>query len=347
MSRFIRAELHNHTNESDGSLSVKELIDYAVSQNFGVMALTDHNTVSGHLKAIREASGRNLEIIPGIELTTMFGHLLALDLGRWVDDTMLDPERPELYLRAVRQAGARLIGLAHPFCIGEPIMVGCRNSMHFRYPEELDYIEIYNCGGGDPLSGNMQALLWWEELVLSGHRIGAVSGIDLHTLPRKEDVFTTYAEVPGSVQASDSAAAAGIGQVPDRGQVLRNGAKEAESVSGAELVMEAIMKQKTFISKGPRLSAKWKDGWLRITLDHDSGYLGWSEKKAKESQLLLQVRQDTGGEWRGKLTDPDLAAVRIGPDVSHLVIRLYKDTYDDANLLAAGIQCHRDEEAEK
>lgn len=65
MSRFIRAELHNHTNESDGSLSVKELIDYAVSQNFGVMALTDHNTVSGHLKAIREASGRNLEIIPG------------------------------------------------------------------------------------------------------------------------------------------------------------------------------------------------------------------------------------------------------------------------------------------
>lgn len=329
MSRFIRAELHNHTNESDGSLSVKELIDYAAAQNFEVMALTDHNTVSGHLKAIREASGRNLEIIPGIELTTMFGHLLALNIGRWVDDTMLDPERPELYLRAVRHAGARLIGLAHPFCIGEPIMVGCRNSMHFRYPEELDYIEIYNCGAGDPLSGNMQALEWWEELVLQGYRIAAVSGIDLHTLPRNENVFTTYAETPDSIQ------------------VLGDEGKDAESVPRAELVMDAIMKQKTFISKGPRLSAEWKGEWLKVRLDHSSGYLGWSEEKARKSQLLLQVRQDTGREWREKLTNPDLAAVRIGPDVSHLVVRLYQDTYEDSHLLAAGVQCHLDEEAKQ
>ena len=46
--KFIRAELHNHSTESDGALSVESLAAYAAEKNFGVLALTDHNTTSGH-----------------------------------------------------------------------------------------------------------------------------------------------------------------------------------------------------------------------------------------------------------------------------------------------------------
>ena len=39
--KFIRAELHNHSTESDGALSVESLAAYAAEKNFGVLALTE------------------------------------------------------------------------------------------------------------------------------------------------------------------------------------------------------------------------------------------------------------------------------------------------------------------
>ena len=67
---YIRAELHNHSTESDGKLSIKELVHYAESQAFEVLAVTDHNTVSGQDKAMQEARNRALDILPGVEITT-------------------------------------------------------------------------------------------------------------------------------------------------------------------------------------------------------------------------------------------------------------------------------------
>ncbi|MDY2939309.1 MAG: PHP domain-containing protein, partial [Fusicatenibacter sp.] len=78
--RFQRAELHNHTTESDGKLTVSELMNYAAEEDFGVIALTDHNTVSGHEKA-EETIRREklpLSLICGVEATTFYGHILAL-----------------------------------------------------------------------------------------------------------------------------------------------------------------------------------------------------------------------------------------------------------------------------
>ena len=95
--KFIRAELHNHSTESDGALSVESLAAYAAEKNFGVLALTDHNTTSGHAKAydaIRRA-GYALALLPGVEITTFFGHILALGLVQMPDITTLDPRAPE------------------------------------------------------------------------------------------------------------------------------------------------------------------------------------------------------------------------------------------------------------
>ena len=94
--KFIRAELHNHSTESDGALSVESLAAYAAEKNFGVLALTDHNTTSGHAKAydaIRRA-GYALALLPGVEITTFFGHILALGLVQMPDITTLDPRAP-------------------------------------------------------------------------------------------------------------------------------------------------------------------------------------------------------------------------------------------------------------
>ncbi len=66
-------DLHSHSNCSDGTLSVKELMDLAHKKNLAAIALTDHDTVAG----LDEASGYvkenypDMELVPGIELSTV------------------------------------------------------------------------------------------------------------------------------------------------------------------------------------------------------------------------------------------------------------------------------------
>lgn len=62
-------DLHCHSTASDGIKSPSELIDFAISENVGVIALTDHDTVGGLEEGINYASGRGFDFIPGIEFS--------------------------------------------------------------------------------------------------------------------------------------------------------------------------------------------------------------------------------------------------------------------------------------
>ena len=65
-------DLHTHSTCSDGTFSVKELIDRAHEKGLAAIALTDHDTVEGIDEAVRYAAEKypDLEVIPGIELST-------------------------------------------------------------------------------------------------------------------------------------------------------------------------------------------------------------------------------------------------------------------------------------
>ena len=66
-------DLHTHSKCSDGTYSVKELMDYAHEKNLAAIALTDHDTVDG----LDEASSYvienypDMEFVPGIEFSTV------------------------------------------------------------------------------------------------------------------------------------------------------------------------------------------------------------------------------------------------------------------------------------
>ena len=45
---YLPCELHCHSVHSDGSFSVAELLRRAYDDHLALIALTDHNTVSGH-----------------------------------------------------------------------------------------------------------------------------------------------------------------------------------------------------------------------------------------------------------------------------------------------------------
>src|SRR5579872_4483044 len=75
-----RADLHMHTRFSDGWPSPAELVDHVARHTrLHVIAVTDHDTIEGALRARERAARRSrLEVIIGEEVTSSDGHILAL-----------------------------------------------------------------------------------------------------------------------------------------------------------------------------------------------------------------------------------------------------------------------------
>src|ERR1019366_2292318 len=62
---------------SDPGMTPQAIVDTAVSEGLGVIAITDHNECRNVEAAITAAEGRGLLVVPGVELSTPQGHLLA------------------------------------------------------------------------------------------------------------------------------------------------------------------------------------------------------------------------------------------------------------------------------
>jgi predicted metal-dependent phosphoesterase TrpH len=135
------ADFHLHTNQSDGKLSLSELIDLCGQRGFGAIAVTDHlcerksvlgkaarylgcslteETFQPHMEEIAEEADRawrqyRMRVLPGFEITKnsvsnhRSAHVLALGISTYIDPNL---EIPEL-CRAIRAAGGLAIA-AHP-----------------------------------------------------------------------------------------------------------------------------------------------------------------------------------------------------------------------------------------
>jgi predicted metal-dependent phosphoesterase TrpH len=78
-----KADLHIHTDFGDGTMSIPELLDYVEQRtDLDVIAITDHDELRSSFQAREMAVRRRLrvQVIPGMEVTTLEGHLLALFL---------------------------------------------------------------------------------------------------------------------------------------------------------------------------------------------------------------------------------------------------------------------------
>ncbi|MBD9125593.1 MAG: hypothetical protein EGP68_12845 [Lachnospiraceae bacterium] len=193
-TRFKRLELHNHTVESDGSLTCQELTEYLAADHVDAFAITDHNTTSGQKKIeqLLEEKHYPISLIRGMEYTTYFGHILCLNLSKYVPWNSIDQHRPELLFEAARKKGA-LVGIAHPFSYGDPFARGCRFEMTVSDYSKVDFIEIFN--NPEPLHEvNERGTNLWMSLIFSGYKITATSGMDLHNRAKLAGCYATYIE---------------------------------------------------------------------------------------------------------------------------------------------------------
>lgn len=91
----MKFDLHCHSHFSDGALSPQALADYAHERQLDLLALTDHDTISGiqPMQSCIDRQSFNLKLIPGVEISALSSinkqevHVLGLGI---------DPSNPQL-----------------------------------------------------------------------------------------------------------------------------------------------------------------------------------------------------------------------------------------------------------
>ena len=80
------ADLHMHTLYSwDGTATVAAILKQVLEHtNLDVIAITDHDSITGALEAVELASSYGISVIPGCEISTSMGHLLAYFINQRV-----------------------------------------------------------------------------------------------------------------------------------------------------------------------------------------------------------------------------------------------------------------------
>ncbi|MCA1553056.1 MAG: CehA/McbA family metallohydrolase, partial [Chloroflexi bacterium] len=185
---WYRGDLHAHTLHSDGSWDVPDLLAWARARGLDFCTLSDHNTVSG-LAQIDAACGPELLTMGGMELTTFWGHALALGVREWVDwraDDGAVRRITDAVPRTMPQIAAELDArggtfvIAHPMSIGDPYCTGCQWRYDDMMPGNARVVEVWNGPWRRRSSNNEDALALVFRWLNAGHRLALTAGTDNH-----------------------------------------------------------------------------------------------------------------------------------------------------------------------
>ncbi len=104
------ADLHCHTDCSDGVVTSGQILETAEARGIRVVAITDHDMVHGALRAQSQGADRHTRVVVGQEVTTRWQHhIVGLFLGGPVPIFRTVPDT----VRAIREQGGLAV-IAHP-----------------------------------------------------------------------------------------------------------------------------------------------------------------------------------------------------------------------------------------
>ena len=173
---WYRGDLHGHTEHSDGRWSVADFLAHARARELDFVTITDHNTTSGQPWAEALADDALL-VMCGIEVTTLFGHCLALGARDWVDWRIKDGQTMTDRANAIMAAGHTFV-IAHPMAEGHPWCAGCHWQFADVFPGPARLVEIWN--GPWDRAKNELGLRLFQTWLAKGIRMRATAGTDIH-----------------------------------------------------------------------------------------------------------------------------------------------------------------------
>jgi predicted metal-dependent phosphoesterase TrpH len=133
----LSVELHAHSSLSyDGRDSVDVLLREAAAVGLDGLAVTDHDGIEASLEAAERAPGYGLIGIPGMEVTSAAGHVLALGVVKLIPEHLPFGET----IDRIHDAGGLAV-VPHPF---QTSRSGVAANVPAASLARADAIEVYN-----------------------------------------------------------------------------------------------------------------------------------------------------------------------------------------------------------
>jgi predicted metal-dependent phosphoesterase TrpH len=178
----IKADLHVHTTYSKDSLiTPKDLVYYAKKRGLNAVAVTDHNFLEGAYKIAKET---DFLIIPGMEISSSDGHIVALNVKELIPRGFSAVETVE----RIHKAGGVAIA-CHPYVL-------FKGSLRGKVCATFDAIEVINARAF-PFKKSVKKAEEAAELL----RLSKVAGTDAHYGPQIGYGYTVIEASDPSVDA--------------------------------------------------------------------------------------------------------------------------------------------------
>jgi len=167
----LKIDLHVHTFYSyDSLITPKELVFYAKKRGLDGVAITDHDRIDGALRIAKET---DFLIIPGIEISSLDGHIIGLNLHKPVPPKLGVDET----LDRIHEAGGIAIA-CHP-------IVFFKESLKGHISPRFDAIEVIN-SSAFPFNYSVKR----SQKLASRLGIARVAGSDAHYGPEIGYAYT-------------------------------------------------------------------------------------------------------------------------------------------------------------
>jgi len=161
---MLKIDLHVHTTySSDALITPKELVFYAKKCGLEGVAVTDHDRIDGALKIAKET---DFLIVPGIEISSLNGHIIGLNVDELVPAKLSVDET----LDRIHEAGGIAVA-CHPVTF-------FKESLKGHISARFDAVEVINASAF-PFSYSVRRC----EEIASRLGIAGVAGSDAHYGP--------------------------------------------------------------------------------------------------------------------------------------------------------------------
>jgi len=179
---LIRADLHVHTIYSrDSLITPKDLVYYSKNRGLNACAVTDHNCLEGAYKIARET---DFLIIPGVEVTSADGHIVALNVKEPIPRGLSAVDT----VKRIHDAGGVAIA-CHPYVYFK----GC---LRENVCEAFDAIEVVNARAF-PFKHSVKK----AEAAAKRYKLSRVAGTDSHYGPQIGYAYTEIEVTEPTVDA--------------------------------------------------------------------------------------------------------------------------------------------------
>lgn len=101
--KFMTIDLHTHSYFSDGTKSPAELVYLASISGVTAISITDHDTMAGVGEAEAVSAEYGVEVVPGVELSVVYGEQVLHILGYYVDAKQKDMAHALSVLQKARE----------------------------------------------------------------------------------------------------------------------------------------------------------------------------------------------------------------------------------------------------